>query len=403
MASPEPIFLLPGDGKLVELVEEAYEKEVVLQELLAAHPQLLASVGSAQEPGRWLLIEREAALPSSAGGPGHWSVDHLFVDAAGIPTMVEVKRSSNTQIRREVVGQMLDYAANAVVYWPVESLIAKFEATSRAEDMDPETRLRDFLEPNVDSETFWQTVKTNLEAAKVRLVFVSDAIPPELRRIVEFLNEQMTRAEVLAVEVRQFKSKEGTVLVPHLIGRTASAETVKSSGSRQQSWDRTSILEELRAKSDGETSNAAGALMDWAAENGMSGSYGKGAVDGSWSPSWDAPGGKCSPITIWTFGKVEVNFEYLKKVPAFQRRASRAEVARRMEQVFGEKIPEAKLDKRPSFPAGKLRQSSSMNELQQTLLWIRERSGQAVSRASLVDAGAMPREPDGDASETPSP
>jgi 5-methylthioribose kinase len=41
---------------------------------------------------------------------------------------VEVKRSSDTRIRREVVGQMLDYAANAVVYWPLEMIRAKFEA-----------------------------------------------------------------------------------------------------------------------------------------------------------------------------------------------------------------------------------------------------------------------------------
>lgn len=403
MATPEPIFLLTGDGKLVELVEEPYEKEVVLQDLLAAHPQLLASVGSAEEPGRWLLVEREAALPSSAGGSAHWAVDHLFVDTAGVPTIVEVKRSSNTQIRREVVGQMLDYAANAVVYWPIESLIAKFETTSREEGMDPETRLLAFLAPTVDLETFWQTVKTNLEAAKVRLVFVSDAIPPELRRIVEFLNEQMTRAEVLAVEVRQFKSKEGTVLVPHLIGRTASAESVKSSGSRQQSWDRTILVERLRAKTDEETSKAADDLMDWASERGLSASYGKGADDGSWSPTWPAPGGKCSPISLWTHGRIEVNLEYLKKLPAFQSRESRAEVARRMERVFGERIPDDKLDKRPSFPAAKLRQNSSMEELQETLLWLRDQSRRVVSSASLVDESGIQREAGGDESETPSP
>jgi hypothetical protein len=32
-----------------------------------------------------------------------------------VPTLLEVKRSSDTRIRREVVGQMLDYAANGVV------------------------------------------------------------------------------------------------------------------------------------------------------------------------------------------------------------------------------------------------------------------------------------------------
>jgi hypothetical protein len=35
---------------------------------------------------------------------------------------VEVKCSIDTRIRPEVVGQMLDYVANPVVYWPVETL-----------------------------------------------------------------------------------------------------------------------------------------------------------------------------------------------------------------------------------------------------------------------------------------
>jgi len=40
------------------------------------------------------------------------------LDQDAIPTIVEVKRSTDTRIRREVVGQMLGYAANAVVYCP---------------------------------------------------------------------------------------------------------------------------------------------------------------------------------------------------------------------------------------------------------------------------------------------
>jgi hypothetical protein len=52
---------------------------------------------------------------------------------------VEVKRSTDTRLRREVVGQMLDYAANAVVYSPVEHLIEHFRASAysvrRAEPM----------------------------------------------------------------------------------------------------------------------------------------------------------------------------------------------------------------------------------------------------------------------------
>jgi hypothetical protein len=115
------IYLLREDDELVEMLERPYDSEAVLQQLLAKHPSLLAGDQlEASAPRRWLLVAREASLPAEADGGGRWSVDHLFLDQDAVPTLVEVKRSSDTRIRREVVGQMLDYAANAVVYWPVE-------------------------------------------------------------------------------------------------------------------------------------------------------------------------------------------------------------------------------------------------------------------------------------------
>ena len=36
------------------------------------------------------------------------------------------------------------------------------------------------------------------------MIFLADTIPPELKRIVEFLNEQMDPAEAFAVEVKQY-------------------------------------------------------------------------------------------------------------------------------------------------------------------------------------------------------
>ena len=111
------------------MTEQKYASENLLQELLADYPNLLAGDQiDTTEPRRWLLISREMSLASEEDGAGRWSVDHLFLDQDAIPTIVEVKRSTDTRIRREVVGQMLDYAANAVVHWPVERLRAQFEA-----------------------------------------------------------------------------------------------------------------------------------------------------------------------------------------------------------------------------------------------------------------------------------
>lgn len=243
------IYLIQDNGQLVEMIEEAYSSEDLLQELLAKYPNLIAGEQiDSESPRRWLLISREASLPSQQDGTGRWSVDHLFLDQDAVPTLVEVKRSSDTRIRREVVGQMLDYAANAVVYWPIESIRAQFDANSQAQGLDPEERLSEFLEPDSDSEQFWQKAKTNLQAGKVRMIFIADEIPTELRRVVEFLNEQMDPAEVLAVEIKQYTGQGLKTLVPRVMGQTAEAQKKKSTGSRLIQWDESSLFKELEIR-----------------------------------------------------------------------------------------------------------------------------------------------------------
>jgi hypothetical protein len=120
------VFLRHG-GDLVEMVEEPYEAEALLQELLERHPALLTGDDSPVAGGEWLLVRREASVVlGTEGGPRGW-LDHLFVDGEGIPTLVEVKRSSDSRVRREVVGQMLDYAANAAAGWRDNALRRLFE------------------------------------------------------------------------------------------------------------------------------------------------------------------------------------------------------------------------------------------------------------------------------------
>ncbi len=129
------LFLIDGDNNLTPLSQADYDSESLLQQLLADHPALLGGdqMGSGA-PRQWLFVTREAPVPDKEGATGRWSLDHLFLDQDAIPTFVEVKRASDSRIRREVVGQMLDYAANGLRYWPVESIQA-FLAT-RVGDVD---------------------------------------------------------------------------------------------------------------------------------------------------------------------------------------------------------------------------------------------------------------------------
>lgn len=298
------IYLLQENGELVEMTEHAYDSEDLLQGLLAEYPRLLPGdqIDSAV-PRRWLLISREVAVPSEEEGAGRWSVDHLFLDQDAIPTLVEVKRSSDTRIRREVVGQMLDYAANAVVYWPVEEIRAKFEATCGS---DPEDVIGTFLGPDSDPEEFWQRVKTNLQAGKVRLLFVADEIPSELRRIVEFLNAQMTQAEVLAVEIKQYVGQGLKTLVPRLYGQTAEAERRK--GPRGTRWDSDRFFARLRESSSPEKVALAHQLMDFGKEtSGRTVEWGTGRDRGSFTARLIVGDERFSLFSVYTTGEFSLN------------------------------------------------------------------------------------------------
>ena len=194
------------------------------------------------DPLRWILITREQGIAESSDASARWSVDHLVVDQDAVPTLVEVKRGSNPEIRRAIVGQMLEYAAHAARTWNADTLRRAFEESTTTRGLDPGEELGKLLmaDGEPDADAFWERVATNLAATRLRLLFVADEIPDPLERVVEFLNAQMAGIEVLAVEIKQFKGHSSQTLVPRVIGRTAASPRPVGRRSR---LDRESFLQ----------------------------------------------------------------------------------------------------------------------------------------------------------------
>jgi hypothetical protein len=364
------IFLLAEGDELRELVEETYVAEADLQRLLTRYPNLLAGDQMNEEsPRRWLLVSREVSVPDREEGAGRWSLDHLFLDQDGVPTQVEVKRSSDTRIRREVVGQMLDYAANGLAYWPVENLRGLFEAGCKAKDVDPDAHLREFLADGaLDVEGFWQQVKTNLKAGRIRMVFVADEIPTELHRVVEFLNRQMDPAEVLAVAVRQYVGAGLRTLVPQVLGQTAEAQTRKAGRPRRQ-WDERSFFAALSAAGDEASLEGAQRVYRWAQEHLPRLDWGRGLWTGSCIPVRDLDGVTHYPIVLWTNGVLEVCFNYLSRKPPFDDEARRRELLERLNRVPGVRLPPDSHNRAPSFPFAVLANDASWAAFESVLRW----------------------------------
>jgi hypothetical protein len=261
------IFVIGADNRLNEFRRTEYGSEDVFQKILADHPAMLA--GAAGPKGKLILVQREQPVPDQIEGSDRWSLDHLFLDADGVPVLVEVKQASDTRSRREVVAQMLDYAANGVAYWPIERIIAAFRETAVSAGRDPDEELSAFLSGG-EAESFWRQVESNLRSGRIRMLFVADRISNELTRIVEFMNEQMRPAEVLAIEVEHFLGADGMrTLVPRLVGATARAQTAKSVETplepiREDEW-----LQGLAAKFGPKALEGAERAIRWLRDNGF--------------------------------------------------------------------------------------------------------------------------------------
>lgn len=359
--------MIDKGGTLHPLTNQPYDTEAVLQRLLAEYPALLAGeLVDPETPRRWMLICPEASLGDSEDSTGRWSVDHLFVDQDAIPTIVEVKRSTDTRIRREVVGQILEYAANGVAYWPVEKLRADFEGLCSRDGVDPDARLADRL-GQMDPDAFWTAVRTNLRAGKVRLILVADEIPSEVRRIVEFLNGQMGSAEFLALEIKQFRAGDLRTLVPRVYGQTEQAQIIKGTKQARQ-WDESSFFSALQQRSP-EDVPIAREILDWIRPQVARGWWGRGSTQGSFVPVAQAGGFDYQLFAVWIYSSIELYFQYYANKPGFASVDQRRDLRDRLNAIPGVSLDESALSRRPSVPLSVFRDRAAMQTLHASYAW----------------------------------
>lgn len=362
------IFTIREGGVLKESVERTFLDEDSFQELLETYPSLLAGDQvDPERPRRWLLVKREMGVPDEVEASNRWSADHLFLDQDAIPTIVEVKRSTDTRIRREVVGQMLDYAANSVVYWNVASLRDAYEKRCAKEGKSSDQEFANFLGQEADAEAYWEQVKTNLQAGKVRLLFVADSIPPELRRIVAFLNEQMDPAEVLALELKQYEGDGLRTLIPRVYGQVEGSrrEQTRAAGKR---WDEGLFLDDLERKAPG-GSAVARQIIDWSKAHGLRLWWGKGNIDGSCFPMFDHKGETHWYAALWSNGQVQMQFQMISRRAPFSPLEARKELQQRLNQISGVSIADDRLERFPAFPISTLVPPQAMAQFLKTFEW----------------------------------
>ncbi len=321
-----------------------------LQLILEKNPDLLPGEQiNPGDPRRWLIIEREMPVPDPSSGTERWNIDFFFVDQSGMPTFIECKRYEDSRSRREVIGQMFDYAANGHYYWTKGDMrdLAEKNASARGLSVDEAVQ---HLQPDddLDVDDFFQRVEDNLREGQVRLVFFLEKSSMELRSVVDFLNKQMERSEVLIVEARQYMHDGIRVVVPTLFGYTEEARQVKrtvtvTSGLRKK-WDEETFFADARAKLDESGVNALKRLYDACVSFSDKIKWGTGKIKGSFNPVVDSIC-KRSVISGTSEGKLFFNLGWLNG--SEQALSFRDDLAAFIVREFGMELPEDLHEKYP--------------------------------------------------------
>jgi hypothetical protein len=207
-------------GKTVPLhrvgFDDAFHDEDWVQRLLFENPNLIPF--EEMEPAFKGSVPVAREVESGAG-----PVDILCVNADGLLTVVETKLWRNPQSRREVVSQLIDYAAALAKKTYDELANAVRGATGAASDplLD---RLR-AAGHTVDAPRFHDAVSRNLRRGRFLLMAIGDGIQEGVETMADFLQGQPHLGFALRlVEMALFRTvadeNDELFVQPRVVART---------------------------------------------------------------------------------------------------------------------------------------------------------------------------------------
>lgn len=356
------ILMREDKNKEWELVESnAYAAENELQELLAASPNIISMDEIRPGAGPLVAAVREFSLPVGY-------IDILAFTARGDIAIIECKLAKNTQAKREVIGQILDYAAHIwdMNYEELDQSIQNMTNKSLADFVHEQSNDPDWAE-----EEFRANVRSALEQGNFILTIAVNEINEELNRIVRYVNSAGNPAfSFAALEMRRFHKSSIEMLVPHVFGPTHSASSSKPP-SLGQKWSELSVFEAIRAK-EPVAESVAKQILDWAKSRMLRITWGQGSVYGSFVPVYHHDGRDHPLFAVYTNAVVETYFYWYQQKPPFESEESRLELLGRLNEIKGVSIPKDAIKRRPSIKLSILANPGTLENFLAVFDWMIE-------------------------------
>ncbi|MFC1940651.1 hypothetical protein ACFLXO_08245 [Chloroflexota bacterium] len=302
------ILLIEGD-RVTPVDEREFPDESKLQDYIEQYPSLIPLSDVIEGASPLLCIGREV--------PAGWGfIDLLFIDQDGLLTIVETKLRRNREVRREVIGQIIEYASY-VIQWNAEEVfrIAN-EYFSVSDTVPPEHKnnslgniMNTILGEEFSQEDFRNKIEQNLNNGRIRLIIGVDQLIEPLRAIVTFLNSY-SNFDILLLQVSDFEeSKEKRILIPLLFGYAK-----KSTGgdSPRGRWDKDKFLNKAKDTCGTETAEVLSKIYEFSEKIADRVTWGTGVNVGSFTFRKLQHGVPVSIFTVQTDGVLYINFGEMK-------------------------------------------------------------------------------------------
>lgn len=217
-------FLQALDGsiirpKRVSFTQKTFD-EYRIQELIHANPEILPidEIESVFSPP--ISIGRET--PTRAG-----FIDNLYLSPQGYLTLVETKLWRNPEARREVVGQIIDYAKE-ISKWSFKELedqVRVYNQQYRGKSLGIVETLEQEQGEEIDEPFLTDSISRNLQQGRFLLLIVGDGIRESVEDMVEFLAQtpqlQFTLALIeLQIYELDHHQNQSLLIIPQLVTRT---------------------------------------------------------------------------------------------------------------------------------------------------------------------------------------
>lgn len=213
-------ILVPGDGSATQVLSQldlratsGNVSEAWIQDLVHRHPGCLPIAEVDPAFGNPVPLCRELSTPAG-------SIDNLLMTPSGLPVIVECKLWRNPEGRREVVGQILDYAKE-LARWSASDLQREVARRVPGEG-NPLLRLMSEAGHSVDEISFNDALTLNLRRGRFLLLIVGDGIREGVEAIAEYLQANAGLHFSLGlIEMPVFHNPGGGHLViPRVLART---------------------------------------------------------------------------------------------------------------------------------------------------------------------------------------